>query len=125
MQLGTVIPAEHARCPTNAALGEPIPRARTGKNDVLSHDITRMFLPGKTGRAILADAGTAAKAERAKSGGPQVGGLLLQPALDVGKGFGFYLGLGWHVVRMSHIIHACQQKLQNATKFCSENRLPA
>jgi len=69
-----------------------------------------MFLPGKTGRAIRTDAGTAAKAERAEGGGPQIGGLLLQPSLDVGKRFGFRLGFAWHAVRMLHNIHACQGK---------------
>jgi hypothetical protein len=57
-----------------------------------------MLLPGKTGVAIPANAGTAAKTEGAEGGRPQVGGLLVQPALDVGKGFGFRLGFGRHAV---------------------------
>ena len=91
-QPDTAVPARPARCPTSAELGEPIPRGRTGKAASLLaaiEDITGMLLPGKTRKAIRADAGTAAKTERAEGGGPQVGGLLLQPALDVGKGFGF------------------------------------
>jgi len=55
-------------------------------------NIAGMLLSGQTGRAIRANAGTAAEAERAEGGRPQVGGLLLQPALDVGKGFGFRWG---------------------------------
>src|SRR5580704_6999237 len=69
-----------------------------------------MLLPRKTSGAIRANAGTAAKAERAEGGRPQVGGLLLQPALDVGKGFGFRRGFGRHAVCMPHHIHTCQGK---------------
>src|SRR5436853_6791702 len=67
-----------------------------------------VLLPGTTGGAIRANARTAAKVERAEGGRPQVGGLLLQPALDVGKGFGFRLGFGWHAVRITYLIHTCQ-----------------
>src|SRR5947207_12457426 len=74
-----------------------------------------MLLPGTTGGAIRANARTAAKVERAEGGGPQVGGLLLQPALDVGKGFGFRSGFGRHAVRITLIIHTCQgKKYKNA-----------
>ena len=69
-----------------------------------------MLLPGKTGGAIRANAGTAAKTERAEGGGPQLSGLLLQPALDVSKGFGFWLGFGPHNVCMPLHIHTCQGK---------------
>jgi hypothetical protein len=69
-----------------------------------------MLLPRKTSGAIRANAGTATKAERAEGGRPQVGGLLLQPALDVGKGFGFRRGFGRHAVCMPHHIHTCQGK---------------
>ena len=72
--------------------------------------VARMLLPGKTGGAIRANAGTAAKAERAEGGRPQVGGLLLQPAVDVGKGFGFRWGFGRHGVCMPQTIHTCQGK---------------
>jgi len=69
-----------------------------------------MFFPGKTGRAIRTDAGITAKAERAEGGRPQVGGLLLQPALDVGKGFGFRWRFRRHAVRMPYTIRKCQGK---------------
>ena len=68
---------------------------------VAIEDIAGMLLPGKTGGAIRANAGTAAKAERAEGGKPQVGSLLLQPALDVGKGFGSRSGLGRYAVSNS------------------------
>src|SRR6267378_1408649 len=69
-----------------------------------------VLLPGTTGGAIRANARTATKVERAEGGRPQVGGLLLQPALDVGKGFGFRSGFGCHAVRITLLIHTCQGK---------------
>src|SRR2546427_128374 len=69
-----------------------------------------VLLTGKTGGTIRANARTAAKAERAEGGRPQVGGLLLQPALDVGKGFVFRSGFGRHAVYMPKTIHTCQEK---------------
>jgi len=111
---GGAVPAEHARCLTSAGLGEPIPRARTGKAASLLaaiEDIAGVLLPGTTGGAIRANARTATKVERAEGGRPQVGGLLLQPALDVGKGFGFRSGFGCHAVRITPLIHTCQGKI--------------
>src|SRR5205085_9725168 len=87
-------------------------------------DIAGVLLPGTTGGAIRANARTATKVERAEGGRPQVGGLLLQPALDVGKGFGFRSGFGWHAVRITHIIHTCQGENIKCTKLCSKNRAP-
>src|SRR5437762_14284676 len=69
-----------------------------------------VLLPGTTGGAIRANARTATKVERAEGGRPQVGGLLLQPALDVGKGFGFRSGFSRHAVCITLLIHTCQGK---------------
>jgi hypothetical protein len=78
-----------------------------------------MLLPGKTGGAIRADARTAAKTERAEGSGPQLSGPLLQPALDVSKGFGFRFGFGRHDVCMPLHIHTCQGKKYKAAQNSS------
>jgi hypothetical protein len=72
----------------------------TGKNP------TRMLVPTLTSAAVFPDAPSAAQAERAESGGPEVGGLSLDPTSDIGGGFEFV----GHVRYMSHTIYTCQRK---------------
>ena len=102
-QPDTAVPAEHARYPTlnlgNQFLGNVQGKAASLLAAI--EDITGMLLPGKTREAIRTDAGPAAKTERAEGRGPQVGRPLLQPALDVGKGFRFRFGFCCRTVCLS------------------------
>ena len=113
MRPGTAVPAEHARCPNNDVPAEQLLGNIEGKASSLVatvEDITGMLSPPKASGAILANTRTAAQTERAKDGGPQLSGLLLQPDLHVSKGFGFWLGFGRHAVCMPQHIHTCQGK---------------
>ena len=48
-----------------------------------------MLLPVLASVAVFADATSAAHAEGAESGGPESGGVRLEPTLDIGERFGF------------------------------------
>ena len=51
-------------------------------------DVAEMLFPREAGGTVLAHTGTAPQAQGAEGGGPESVSLLLQPALDVGRGFG-------------------------------------
>jgi hypothetical protein len=44
-----------------------------------------MLFPALTSAAVFANTTSAAQAERAQSGGPEVGSFSLEPALDIGR----------------------------------------
>jgi hypothetical protein len=69
--------------------GEAAPREAT------IEDIAEVLFPGKTGGAVLAHTGTAPQAQGAEGRRPEGLSLLLPPALDVGRGFGFRLHDVW------------------------------
>jgi hypothetical protein len=52
--------------------------------DMAGKNPAGMLFPALTSAAVFANATSAAQAERAQSGGPEVGSLRLQPALDIG-----------------------------------------
>jgi len=55
--------------------------------DMAGKDPTGMLFPTLTSAAVFADATSAAQAERAESGGPEVGRLSLEPTLNIGRRF--------------------------------------
>ena len=57
-----------------------------------------MLFPFQTGFAVVADAGTPAQTQRAQSGRPKTGGMILEPLLNIYGRFVF----AWHVVRMPY-----------------------
>ena len=57
-------------------------------------DVAEVLLPGKAGGAAWAHTGTAPQAQGAEGGRPEGVSLLLQPALEVGRGF----EIGLHAV---------------------------
>jgi hypothetical protein len=57
--------------------------------DMAGKNPTGMLFPALTNAAPFADATSAAKAKRAKGGGPEVGSLRLEPTLDIGGRFEF------------------------------------
>jgi hypothetical protein len=58
-------------------------------------DVAEVLFPGKTGGAAWAHTRTAPQAQGAEGGGPEGVSLLLPPALDVGRRFGFLLHDVW------------------------------
>ncbi len=71
-----------------------------------------MLFPTQTSAAVFANATSAAQAERAESGGPEVGRLRLEPTLDIGGRFEFVGHELLYVTSyyMSQTIHTCQEK---------------
>jgi hypothetical protein len=69
-------------------------------------DVAEVLFPRKAGGAVFTDTGTAPQAQRPKGSGPEGLSLVLEPALDVGRGFGFRL----HAVWMPYGTHTCQEK---------------
>jgi hypothetical protein len=57
--------------------------------DMTGKDPTGMLFPTLASAAVFTDATSAAQAERAESGGAEVGRLSLEPTLDIGGGFEF------------------------------------
>jgi len=55
--------------------------------DMTGKDPTGMLFSTLTSAAVFANATSAAQAERAESGGPEVGRLRLEPTLDIGGRF--------------------------------------
>jgi len=72
--------------------------------EMTGKDPTGMLFPTLTSAAVCSDAPSAAQAERAQSGGPEVGSLCLDKTLDIGGG----LDLVGHDHYMSHAIYTCQ-----------------
>jgi len=69
-------------------------------------DMTGVLFARAAGCAVFAHAGASPQAQRPQRGGPQPGGLFLEPLLDIGESLSF----AWHVLCVPHRIHACQLK---------------
>lgn len=52
-------------------------------------DMTGVLFARAAGCAVFAHAGTSPQAQRPQRGGPQPGGLFLEPLLDIGESLGF------------------------------------
>jgi hypothetical protein len=69
-------------------------------------DMTGVLFPRAAGCAVFAHTGTTPQAQRPQRGGPQPGGLFLEPLLDIGGIFSFTR----HVLCVPQGIHTCQVK---------------
>src|ERR1700730_5415213 len=72
-------------------------------------NVARMLFAGHAGRAVLAHARAATKAQRSKNRRPKPRRLTLQPARDIGWRFESCL---FHSVCMTYRTHTVNQKLQ-------------
>jgi hypothetical protein len=69
-------------------------------------DVAEMLFPRKAGGTGLAHTGTAPRAQGAEGGGPESVSLLMQPALEVGRGLGLRLPAVW----MTYTTHTSRAK---------------
>jgi hypothetical protein len=68
-------------------------------------DMAWVPFPFQAGRAVIAHAGAAAKAERAQSGRPEIRGMIPEPLFNVCSRFSF----SWHAAYMPHVIRTVKR----------------
>src|SRR6267378_608236 len=83
-------------------------------------DVARMLVARQASGAVLANARTAAQAERAKNGGPEAIHLILEPAPDIGGRFGLDR---FHVLCVLYNTHTCQEKNEKNNRKKPRERL--
>jgi len=74
--------------------------------DARVKDMTGVLFARPTGFAMFAHTGASPQAQRTERGGPQAGGLFLEPLLDIGGD----LSSTWHGVYVPHRTRTCQLK---------------
>ena len=74
-------------------------------------DMTGVLFAAATGFAVLAHTGASPQAQRAECGGPEAGGLFLEPALNIGERLSFRC----HDARVPYNTRTCQVENENAS----------
>src|SRR6266705_1135714 len=91
---------------------------KTASFQATIQDVARMLFARQAGGAVLANARTAAQAERAKNGVPEAFHLILEPAPDIGGRFGLDR---FHVLCVPHATHTCQEKNEQINRKNARN----